>query len=367
MTAKVRFITLVSVLLMAAGGGSLSAGPVRAQEDCLSVPNVPPPQGSHWYYRTDPVKQSKCWYLRTEGQAIQKQAAQEKPKTAVIRRAATTSNTAPNQLGSEPLELRPVQVTPATSSDRATIGSIQHNTRAKRQVGANKVAWPDPPAPAGADKVAWPDPPAPAGAEQVTWPDPPPPAGADKVAWPDPPPRAGADKVAWPDPPAAAGADKVAWPNPTSPVRGVTPEAAAESTREEREKRTLEVPATAPNSNKDARNDTGVGRQVTEAAARAGSQSEMPAGMLLAFAVGLVIAGIIMRRVVKMTFARQRTVQPDRREPILTTGVASERMKLLFAEEHHDVTPVSLGNDHLDDEVKEALRKLLRVLDEQAV
>jgi hypothetical protein len=35
--------------------------------------------------------------------------------------------------------------------------------------------------------------------------------------------------------------------------------------------------------------------------------------------------------------------------------------------QHRDLALGSLDNDRLDDEVKEALRKLLRVLDQQAV
>ena len=308
MTARARFIPVVAVLLMALGDGSLSAGPARAEENCLSAPNTQPPQGSHWYYRTDPVKRSKCWYLRTEGQAIQKQAVQE-------------------QLGPEPLELRPVQAAPAASGDRPTTG--QHPTsysgKPPTSTAERQVAWPDPPAPARADKVAWPDPPAP--------------ASADKVAWPDPP----------------------------SPARGVTPEAVAESAPEEKAKQTQEVPATAANSNKNARNDAGVDRQVAAPTETADPQSEMPVGMLLALAIGLLITGIIVRRIVRMTFARQRTVRPDRREPVWTTSIASERAISNVAAQHRDLAPGSLDNDRLDDEVKEALRKLLRVLDQQAV
>jgi hypothetical protein len=292
MTERARFIPVVAILLMAVGGGSLTAGPARAEENCLSAPNAQPPEGSHWHYRTDPVKRSKCWYLRTDDQAIQKQAVQGQP-------------------GRAPLELRPTQAAPAASEDRPTTASIKHNTQVSRQTGAGEVPWPDPPTPASADKVAWPDPPSPAG--------------------------------------------------------DVTPEAVAESAPEEKAKQTQEVPASAANSNKNARNDAGVDRQVAAPTQTADPQSEMPVGMLLALTIGLLITGMIVRRIVRMTFPRQRAVPPDRREPVWTTSIPSERAISNVAVQHRDLALGSLDNDRLDDEVKEALRKLLRVLDQQAV
>jgi hypothetical protein len=290
MTERARFIPVVAILLMAVGGGSLTAGPARAEENCLSAPNAQPPEGSHWHYRTDPVKRSKCWYLRTDDQAIQKQAVQGQP-------------------GRAPLGLRPTQAAPAASEDRPTTASIKHNTQVSRQTGAAEVPWPDPPTPASADKVAWPDPPSPAG--------------------------------------------------------DVTPEAVAESAPEEKAKQTQEVPASAANSNKNARNDAGVDRQVAAPTQTADPQSEMPVGMLLALTIGLLITGMIVRRIVRMTFLRQRAVPADRREPVWS--VPSERAISNVAAQHRDLAPGSLDNDRLDDEVKEALRKLLRVLDQQAV
>ena len=318
MTERARFIPVVAILLMAVGGGSLTTGPARAEENCLSAPNAQPPEGSHWHYRTDPVKRSKCWYLRTDDQAIQKQAVQGQP-------------------GRAPLELRPFQAAPAASEDRPTTASIKHNTQVSRQTGAAEVPWRDPPTPAGADKMAWPDPPAPTRA----------------------------DKVAWPDPAAPASADKVAWPDPPSPAGDVTPEAVAESAPEEKAKQTQEVPASATNSNKNARNEAGVDRQVAAPTQTADPQSEMPVGMLLALTIGLLITGMIVRRIVRMTFLRQRAVPADRREPVWS--VPSERAISNVAAQHRDLAPGSLDNDRLDDEVKEALRKLLRVLDQQAV
>jgi hypothetical protein len=43
-----------------------AAGPnfaAHAEETCLAAPNGAAPEGKHWYYRTAPVQQSKCWHL----------------------------------------------------------------------------------------------------------------------------------------------------------------------------------------------------------------------------------------------------------------------------------------------------------------
>ena len=111
MTAKAGLISLVTTLsLMALADGTLSAGSARAEENCLAAPNAQAPQGSHWYYRTDSIKQSKCWYLRTEGQAIQTPTAQQKPESIAAKRpAAAMPKTAPDLAAPEAKQLRPVQ------------------------------------------------------------------------------------------------------------------------------------------------------------------------------------------------------------------------------------------------------------------
>lgn len=289
-TAKARLIPAVTVLLVALGDGGSSAVSVGAEEICRAAPNTQAQHGGHWYYRTDPVKQRKCWYLRTEGQAIPNPTAQEKSDPAVTAKwpAAATSKTAPDQAA------------PAALGGSLMRGSIQGGAQANRQSG---------------------------------------------------------DTAAWPDPPSSPGAAKVAWPDPRSSARGATQGATAESTPEEKASQTLEVPATTANSDKAAGNDTGVDRQVGEPIKKAVSQSELPVGILLAVVIGLIIAGIFVRRIAR-TFARRRTVYAARRKPVQTTSIASERTKPKFVV--HD-------DDRLDDEVKDVLRKLLRVLDRQAV
>jgi hypothetical protein len=308
MTAKARLISVVTaVLLVALSDGSLSAGSARAEENCLAAPNAPAPQGSHWYYRTDSIKQSKCWYLRTEGQAIETPIAQQKPEAIAAKRpAAAMPKTAPDQGAPVVKQLQSAQ--PARAGDRLRQLSTKDAAQAGRQGSDGTVTWPDPPKPAAADNVIRPDPPS-----------------------------------------QTSGAPQ-----------GATAQSIPEETANKEEPANQEEPATTAN----AGNDAGVARPIAEPTEVAVSHSEMSAGLFLAFVVGLVIAGTIVRRIVRMTFAQRRTVFPDRGEPVGATSIASECTKPKFVV--HYRAPGLVDNDRPNDEVREALRKLLLVLDRRA-
>ena len=51
----------------------------RAADECIVKPNADPPQGQHWYYRTDRESKRQCWYLGPEG-AGTRETATEAPK-----------------------------------------------------------------------------------------------------------------------------------------------------------------------------------------------------------------------------------------------------------------------------------------------
>ena len=325
MSVTARLTPVVAMLLAALVDGSLNTRHVLAEDNCLSAPNARAPQGSHWYYRTDPVKQSKCWYLRTEGPAAQKPAAQEttETKVSVEGLAATPSKSVSDQLGPSSLELRPAQA--AQAADKPTKMNIPNNTQPNRQA-ADARAWPNPPVPAAA-----------------------------KVAWPDPPAPTAANNVAWPEPPS---------PGALSPVRGSAQEVTAENapattgTPEEDIKQQQEVPT---HSIKRTGNDAESNGYIAEPKTPLVTQKEMPMSMLLAFGIGLAIAGLVMRLVVRAVFGRRPTVKLKRREAVLSTSIASQRTLPTFG----DLAPESDAAVHLDNNVKESLRKLLKVLEQQ--
>jgi hypothetical protein len=175
--------------------------------------------------------------------------------------------------------------------------------------------------------------------------------------------------VAWPDPPAPKAANNVAWPEPPSPgalspVRGGAQEVTAENppattgTPEEDIKQPQEVPT---HSIKRTGDDAESNGYIAEPKTPLVTQKEMPMSMLLAFGIGLVIAGLVMRLVVRAVFGRRPTVKLKRREAVLSTSIASQRTLPTFG----DLAPESDAAVHLDNNVKESLRKLLKVLEQQ--
>jgi hypothetical protein len=47
-----------------------SLGATPTADDCLSAPNAPVPDGSHWYYRIDRATKRHCWYIREQGERL---------------------------------------------------------------------------------------------------------------------------------------------------------------------------------------------------------------------------------------------------------------------------------------------------------
>lgn len=69
-------------LFSLAASYAVSGGALHAAE-CIAKPDKPPPQGEHWYYRTDRTTNRQCWYLGPEGASVQKSATQEPASDAL--------------------------------------------------------------------------------------------------------------------------------------------------------------------------------------------------------------------------------------------------------------------------------------------
>src|SRR5262245_40260235 len=72
-------------LRRAAAAATATPVPLGRREECLSAPDSPSPEGTHWYYRLDLLTQRKCWYLRAPARSL--------------RRAATAATATPVPLG----------------------------------------------------------------------------------------------------------------------------------------------------------------------------------------------------------------------------------------------------------------------------
>jgi hypothetical protein len=96
----------------------------RAAEDCLSKPNAPSPQGTHWYYRVDRATHRECWYLGAEGTKVRvhvRQAAS--PVRPPPSKPMALSNAQPR--AQAPVEaVAPEAVAPEAVTSEAAPGEI---------------------------------------------------------------------------------------------------------------------------------------------------------------------------------------------------------------------------------------------------
>ncbi len=143
--APIGSIALGATLLVCGVGVVVPTNFARA-DDCITAPNSPAPQGSHWYYQTDPATQRKCWELRAAGQPTQlaAQATSEAAPTAAATAAAPTSI---NPGDSAPPD-EPVQQSEEGSAAPSIPEASQADTSS--QTGAGKcLTAPNSPAPEG--------------------------------------------------------------------------------------------------------------------------------------------------------------------------------------------------------------------------
>jgi hypothetical protein len=79
------FVALAAITLLPATPGN------AATDTCLAAPDSTPPEGSHWYFRTDRATQRKCWYLAAQGHKVHR----------IVRRAAAADEAATQPARSE--------------------------------------------------------------------------------------------------------------------------------------------------------------------------------------------------------------------------------------------------------------------------
>ena len=141
MMPRERWVPFLLVPVLLVSGLIIS----RAEESCLRTPNAPAPQGAHWYYRTDPKSQNKCWHLRTDGQTGEQSVRQsEQP---VISEAAPTPplpRPAP-----EALRQRSSSVPSSPPLRGTSITGAAENSAENPDGPSNAIVeWPPPPPPA---------------------------------------------------------------------------------------------------------------------------------------------------------------------------------------------------------------------------
>ena len=290
---------------------------VRAEDTCLPAPAGKTPAGSHWHYRTDPVKQTKCWYLRSD--AAQPAAGADggdAAGTAAKPAPAAAPKPAPDTAGSEPHQRKPHQAGHAGAGAKPAPTSAQPPAQAASPMQGAQTNGP------------------PARAMQGATP------------WPDPQPQGATGNVAWPDPPSAAqpGAAS-APPDPTTTNTAQEPPAGQD---------TGSINA---NGASDAAAPEATPLPPTQ------NSSDVSGSTILALAIAMAFVGILMRWLVGKLFARRRKLAAERREPVWVTDEYVMPDALTRGTRR---PPGRVDPERLDDEVKLALRKLLRTLERSA-
>jgi hypothetical protein len=337
--AKARIIALIAGSLGALATGALSAGAARAQDheapasaapatdtNCLAAPTGKAPAGSHWRYRTDPATQTKCWHLKSDNEAAQKPAAADKSQ------AAATVASPPSAATGDAAEA-PGTAAPAESSPPPKAARPPHKPHAAGQQashGSPKAASkPDSKTelPSNANRQA--------GAT----------AAAAPAPWPDSQPQATSGGFAWPDPSKITAA----------PAAAAAPQADTAKPNGEPEQ-----PAAVPAPDDSSANSGPAATQSDAPVAATPAERDLPIGILLALVASMLIAGILLRRIVTTLFARRPKIEIERREP--AWAAQDTAAPNIAARREAAASPIH----HLDDEIKESLRKLLRTLERQA-
>lgn len=327
--AKAGSLSILSALLVLTAG-SMGGHAVRAEENCLPAPTGKTPPGTHWHYRTDPVKQTKCWYLRGGGDA----AAQPAPATDgadAAAKPAAASKPTPEVAGGEPHQRKPHQAR-AKAAPGGAQGPAQAGTQNPPQAG-----WQDPAQAASPIQAAPGNAPPASRAAQ---------GGA--TPWPDPQPQqGGAGNVAWPDPPSAA--PHAAMSAPSEPATTDT---------------AVEPPAAAQDTGSINANGASDASPAESTPPPPGQNNDVSGSTILALAIAMAFLGILMRWLVGKLFARRRKLAAERREPVWVTD--EYVMPDALTRGLRRPPPARVEPERLDDEVKHALRKLLRTLERSA-
>jgi len=319
-------IVLVATLLVWGMGLGVPTNTARA-DACLTAPNSPVPDGSRWYYHMDRANQRKCWYIRASDQPEQHAAAQASSDstattpTAALRKPATDSPSAPMSIspgdGAAP-PLPPVKpqraskrnattdelqksaqkgstaplIKPATDSAGASMPTSSGDSTAppvpslKPQRAPLRGTITDQPVQQGAQKGSPASSIAEAPAAQPSQSS----QTSDQGAAPAPVAR-----PVWPDPPA-------------STVKTEQPAAPPSEARPESNQPTVDARAS------DGAESTAQGNASFANAGMMASLTSTPISIFPVAALGLVVAGFLLRVVIRNSVGRRRRIAVDRQD-----------------------------------------------------
>jgi hypothetical protein len=275
-------IALVAALLVCSvsvGAPTIAAG----ADDCLAEPNSPAPAGSHWYYHLDGATQRKCWYIRATDQPVQPAAAQatsdpasvppappiqlEKPATA-LSSGPISINAGDSALPLPRTKVLAVKPQRAPASSATTNQSVQQSAQKATAQGSPALSIQAPAPQAGLSSQT-----------------------SDQGA---------ARAPAWPDPAVVTFKTQ----EPTAPSK---------DTRTEFTQPTADTAADTSVSD-DAKSTAQGGASTSNAAGTSTSASMMPVEIFLIVALGLVVAGVLLRVPMKISSWRRQRITIDRHD-----------------------------------------------------
>ena len=275
-----RLVGLIAfVVTLLVSGINVGMPDTARADDCLTAPNSPAPQGTHWYYHVDRANQRKCWYVRASSQPAQQataQATSEAAPAAQSRSMPASAGPMPATAGaSAPMSISPGNSAPPLPYARivavkpklaaAISATTDKSVQGSGQEGSTGPSIPEPPAPKASTSLQ-------ANAQAAGS------APAAPATWPDVLPAV-----------ASVGA-----PEPGAILADVGAELGGPKTD-------TQVP--------DRTESTARGGEPTINAGMAGSLTAMP--MLITLALGLVAAGAITRVLMKIAAARRASVVID--------------------------------------------------------
>jgi hypothetical protein len=249
---QTRSIALAIPLLVWGVGIGAPTAPARA-DDCLAAPHSAAPNGSHWYYHTDRPNRRKCWFLGPPGQAAKLHT------TAKLTPAATTV-----------ASVSAVEK-PDTASADASMSTSSATTHEPVQQPAQETST--------APSIPEAPPPLASASSQT---------GAQAAG------AAPAATIAWPDP-APVGTVQAQKPNL---VPSDAPADSAPPT----------VDVRAPDVSEGAAQG---GATTTNAPAGAASPAATFVEILLVVALGLIVAGLLYRVVMKISVRHGQRINID--------------------------------------------------------
>jgi len=259
-----RSLALVATLLMCGVGIEVPTNTARA-DDCLAEPNSPAPEGSHWYYHMDRATQRKCWYVRATDQSTQQHVAPATSEASAATAAPTL--TKPAATGS-PMSIIPSDSTP--SLPRIKVLAVENQDAPVSGATADQSVQQNAQRVRPASSIAEPPAAEPGPSSQTS----------DQGAAPSP------TGPTWPDPVVTT----VKTPKPTA----APSDARAESGQ-----------ATAHVRLSDNADSTAQGNASVTKAEMARSLTSWPVAIFSVAALGLIMAGFVLRIVTKISAGRR--------------------------------------------------------------